>query len=276
MKNITKALLIALIVIFSALVIWGSIFYLIRNNPWPTWTGFEEKTLWDIIEIVIIPVFLALIVIWFNYQSNRNSNRISNNQTQDSTLEKYLDYLSNILIIEEFLNAEKNRQLLRAKTLTALHRLNGERKGVLIRYLYNLDLININDQVIDLSGSDLNNIDLSGSDHSGNKDRTLLSYLSLFEASFIGAEMRKADFSEAKLSRSKFMFSDLTNSNFKDAHLMDADFTCATLKNVNFQNASLLGADLSNTTGLTKRQLRKAKTLKATILPDYLGFNNVD
>ncbi len=276
MKKITKTFLISFIVIFSVLITWGIIFYLIRNNTWPTWTGFEDKKLWDIIEIVIIPVFLALIAIWFNYQTNRNSNRISNNQTQDSTLEKYLDYLSNILTTEEYLNPKKNRQLLRAKTLTALQRLNGERKGILIRYLYNLDLINIVDQVIDLSGSDLNDIDLSGCDHSGNKDRTLLSYLSLFEASFIGAEMRKADFSEAKISRSKFMFSDLSNSNFKDAHLMDADFSCATLKNVNFKNASLLGANLSKTTGLTKRQLRKAKTLKAAILPDYLGLNNED
>lgn len=274
MKKISKHLLIGIGIIILGLIIYVSCFHWIDNKSWPNWTGFKGKTLWDFLEILVVPIFLAIIAIVFNILSNKNSNRIADNRTQDYTLRNYLDDLSHFLLEEDIYQTDDNspiRQLLRAKTLTALHQLNGERKGILIRFIYHLGLINKNGPLINLSGADLKSINLSGADHSDNKDRTLLNYLSLFEVSFAGAEMREADFSEAKLSRSNFMFTDLTDADFGDAHLMESDFRFATLKNVNFNNASLLNADLSGTKGMTKNQLRKSKTYKAATLPDHLN-----
>ena len=157
------------------------------------------------------------------------------------------------------------RSVLRARTLTVLRMLDGERKGLLLRFLYQTKLINSERLVIDLSGADLSYANLSGSDEGDNRDRTFLSYLSLSKAHLYGANLSNANLKEAKLSETILINADLSNANFTDAHLMYANLSLATMKGTILKNTNLLGANLTLAKGLTKKQLSEAFSLMDTI-----------
>lgn len=271
MKNKTKLILSIFLLITIMLVLWALYLRCFKGIPWAIWTGFRNKNFWDVLELLGVPIILALIAVLFNYLRSKSENELSQKQIQDSALSSFIDDLSYYLLNNDLLNSTEDssiRQLVRIKTFSTLQILDGKSKGILIRFLFHLKLINKAAPIIDLSGADLSNLDLKGNDLSDNDDRKLLSYLSLFEVCLAGANLRNSNFSEAKLSRSNFTFADLTNANFKDAHLMGADFRSASLSGANLSNASLLSADLSGAKGVTEKQLSLVKSLVGAKLPD--------
>jgi hypothetical protein len=42
---------------------------------WPEWTGFKRKTLWDWLQLLIVPIVLALIAIGFNLTETARDNQ---------------------------------------------------------------------------------------------------------------------------------------------------------------------------------------------------------
>src|SRR6266568_7904902 len=92
--------------------------------------------------------------------------------------------------------SDKVRKLARARTLTVLPRLDGSRKGSIIRFLYDADLINVDIEgsIMDLSGADLRGADLS----MANLSHTFLEHAdlkgaTLGSANLSGAFLNKAD-----------------------------------------------------------------------------------
>ena len=164
---------------------------------WPAWTGFSaytspphpehtdfqrSKTFWDWLQLLIIPVILAAGALWFNYHQDQinmqtskqqyqndvniaatryaNDQRLAADQQQETTLKSYLDDMSSLLLDKHLRSSKSDdevRQIARAKTLTALQRLNPDRKSILVRFLSEANLIEGENVIIDLSGADLNN-----------------------------------------------------------------------------------------------------------------------
>jgi high-affinity Fe2+/Pb2+ permease len=71
------------------------------------WTGlvkdanFTKRTLWDWLELLIVPAVLAAGGLWFTRQQTERQQRISNEQAQDQALQAYLDQIGQLLLDKE-------------------------------------------------------------------------------------------------------------------------------------------------------------------------------
>lgn len=270
--------ILAAVAIVIAVILLGMYREHAYGIDWADWTGLHKKTLWDLLELLVVPLTLAMAAYYLSREDRRNENRIAAERAQDVTLQDYLDSMSDLVLNRRLVSSEQDRdiawenvrRLARIRTLTTLQRLDGARKGLLVRFLYHSELIAAKAPIIDMSGADLTYAELSGGDASGNPGRPSLSYLSLSGVFLAGADLRGANLAEAKLNSANLAMADLTNANLSHAHLMQADLRDATLTNACFREASLLSADLTGSIGATNEQLNQAKTLLDVKFPDEI------
>jgi uncharacterized protein YjbI with pentapeptide repeats len=235
--------------VFLLIVIGGYI------QEWK-WTGLPKQTLWDWLDLLIVPAVLAVGGYLFTRSESQRTLQSSNQQRevdrevakeqaetdreiadqrrQDDTLQAYLDQIGQLLLdkdrpLRQSKKDDEVQTLARARTLTVLASLEGPRKASVVQFLYESNLIAVDHLVLDLSEAALSGADLSS---------TALS----------GAHLSTADLSEAHLSR----------ADLSEAHLMGAHLS----------GANLSKADLSGARGWTDEQLRAAGSLEGATMPD--------
>ncbi|MBF0371761.1 MAG: pentapeptide repeat-containing protein [Magnetococcales bacterium] len=141
---------------------------------------------------------------------------------------------------------------------------------------------------IDLSGTDLREANLSQVKLTGaTLSRTNLTKADLCGADFRWAKLRYVKLSEALLLNTNFSGSSLEEAEFIGAHLNSAQFNGAHLSGAKFSFAKLIGADfdgadmtgaslihtdLSETKGLTLKDIKSATTDHNTTPPGYLNL----
>lgn len=220
------------------------------------WTGFgfypgsgqgaapagaqREKTFWDWLDLLIIPLALAFVALGFSWIQSRNESiaaqkryqndqEISRENLRESALQSYLDKMTD-LILDKMQNGdlpkEKMGAVARARTLSVLRTLDGERKGQVLRFLYDSEMLDGNPPDVDLSGADL-----SGA--------------LLHKADLFGAILTEVDLSGADLSHAYLVKADLSRSKLKGANLEGAFLQSSILDDVDFSGAKLVGADLT-------------------------------
>jgi uncharacterized protein YjbI with pentapeptide repeats len=253
------------------------------------WTGFGKsvqpksdnqeiqprKTLWDWLQLFIVPLALAAIGLWFAAQQDahqqeieekraKSDRHIEEQRAQDATLQAYLDQMSQ-LMLEGNLRGSKEgsevRTLARARTQTVLGRLDSRRKGSVVQFLYEASLIDKENPVVSLSAVRLRGADLSDVElHDANLSGTYLN-----DANLIGSSLNDANLSGAYLSGANIGDgSELIDTNLSNAELVDANLIGAFLI-----DANLSGANLSGATGVSEEQLEEqAKLLEGAIMPD--------
>jgi uncharacterized protein YjbI with pentapeptide repeats len=212
-----------------------------------------DITLWDWIKLLVVPAAIAIAGLWFNRQQQERQREAENERTRDGVLQAYLDKIGQLLLDKDrplslAVKGDDVSTLARSLTLTALSQLDGRRKGTLIQFLSEAELIQRDPRfvvwddseqswrqqsgpVIELTSADLSGIVLTSDDAD-------LTYVMLGEASLRGAYMRGADLSNAVLF---------------NTDLSDADLTWA---------------DLSDAKGTNKEQLEQAKSLEGATLPN--------
>ena len=266
-----------LAVLGAATVVVAAVVVLIRVGQHYQWTGFGEsvrpkadsqeiqprKTLWDWLQLFIVPLALAAIGLWFSAQQDshqqkieekraKSDRHIEEQRAQDAALQAYLDQMSQLMLEGDLLDSKQDsevRTLARARTLTVLTRLDSRRKGSVVQFLHEASLIKKEGPVVSLSavrlrGADLSHLDLLEANLSG---------ANLNWADLSGVEMSGADLSDAHLNYADLTGgadlsgADLSDVHLSDAHLNDADIGDGTI----LFNADLSGADLSgaNLTG---------------------------
>jgi len=192
-------------------------------------------TLWDWIKLLIVPAVIAAGIatgsVWFNRQQQVREMQIASQRAMDEALQAYLDQMSQLI-------ADKERPLrrarpgddlstvARARTLTVLTRLDGERKRSVVQFLYESGLILRVRRVLDLRGADLSGVNLI---------RVVLIAINLY----------RANLSRAKLNGAHLEGADLSWANLKEAELPVAHMEKADLNGANLEGAKLQGADLS-------------------------------
>jgi hypothetical protein len=218
-----------------------------------SWTGFQGKTVWDFLQLLIVPLMLVAIGLVFSLQQDARQQRVEDQRAdaerklvqqraQDEALQAYLDQMNNLLLEHNLRNSKEDggvRTLARARTLTVLGRLDSERNSAILQFLREAQLISGTDPVVRLSKSNLRTANLHGTDLSD----TLL----------FGADLHDANLLYADLS---------------DADLSGADLRWAYLSKANLSKADLSGVDLSKATGWTEAQLTEAKSLKGATMPN--------
>ena len=162
--------------------------------------GLRGKTLWDWLQLLIIPVVLAVGGYLFNYTTTRaeqrntqvrdqNEQAIASDNQREAALQSYIDNMSELLLhgkLRESGEDDEVRKIARVRTLTVLPRLDANRKGSVLQFLHESSLIHKDKKIIDLRGADLRSADLRSAN--------------LTEATLSEATLSEATLSEARLS----------------------------------------------------------------------------
>jgi uncharacterized protein YjbI with pentapeptide repeats len=252
-----------------------------------SWTGFRGKTVWDLLQLLVVPLALAGIGLWFAAQQEEHQQRveakraevdreIEDQRAQDITLRTYLDQMGTLLLDRDLRAADQNtnvRNVARARTLTTLAALGSYRKQKVLRFLNETKLIQrrspdgkpvISLRYAELQGVKLGHIgQLGGFELNGivavNAD---LSNANMLNAVVHGADLREADLSEAGLRNADLLGAELIGVQLNNTNLTNADLTNADLTNTDLTNADLTDAQV------TEEQLEAAKSLKGATMPD--------
>lgn len=67
------------------------------SNFWK-WTGFGNKTLWEILQLIGLPAVLAAVGLFINYNLEQSQKRIETERYQQAALENYFKEMTNILV----------------------------------------------------------------------------------------------------------------------------------------------------------------------------------
>jgi hypothetical protein len=184
------------------------------------WTGLPKQTLWDWLQLLIIPAVLAGVGLWFNRQQREQERQTADRRAQDEALQAYLDQMSQLLTDKErpLHRAQIGDGLstvARARTLNVLRRLDGERKGDVVQFLSEANLIAKEHLIVVIEGADLREAAL----HYAGLDGTYLSGIDLSSAVLFRSFLNDADLSTTDLSRADLRFS-----------MMSSDVICRPLQ----------------------------------------------
>jgi uncharacterized protein YjbI with pentapeptide repeats len=298
--------------------------WLLKFNWNEAKAGFLGKTLWDWGQLLIIPILLGCFVSgvawWFNHQENMTTREIEEkrissqqtieaNRTEEQNLQIYFDNMTNLLLRpdENLINTRNDSELsiiARTWTLSTLKTItNGERKALVVRFLFEAKLIDTLNTKVKLDGANLNGVNLSGivlsyaDPNKANPSRVNLSGVILSDANLIGVDLSVADLNNANLNHANLSSANLGRADLGDATLasaiitntfladavlsgtilIKANLTGANLTGANLTGADLTGADLTGAdlTGaiITTPQLVQAKSLENAVMPDGKKFD---
>jgi Pentapeptide repeats (8 copies) len=217
---------------------------------------FNEKPWVVLMQAILVPVILALFGIGFSWVQFRITNdrqdadsADKSRETKEQVLTDYGKTIQDLLVTKNtpvlavrdgYKVNDDQKNIARGHTLIALRRLNiaekdddkskvdaGKLKGLLIRYLYDAQLIGYGYSssnklaIMNLSGADINNVVLED------------------------AWLPKIDLHNAWLEKSIFKNASLWSANLKDVRLAGANFMGADLRFAKLNSATLIDAKLT-------------------------------
>jgi uncharacterized protein YjbI with pentapeptide repeats len=246
------ALVVSLTVIIVLLAVGGAA---------SSWTGFQGKTLWDLLELLIVPLVLVTIGFVFSIQQDARQTAIENQRaeqarkladrqaeeerkiadrrTEQATLQTYLDQIGTLLLDRNLREADEDsdvRRLARGRTLVVFDAVSSFRQVRALRFLYEAGLIQAapgEQPVISLDNTSLPGIQLPG--------RHFLSGAHLHQANLSGADLDHADLGHTDLAGAELRYTDLERANLEGANLEGAY-----LKGARLSEAVLVDANLSS------------------------------
>ena len=211
-------------------------------------TGFLNKTLWDWLQLLIIPVVLAIVALLFNRANSRTEQQIALDKQREELFQTYLDRMSDLLLKEGLrssaLNAEV-RNVARVRTITILFQLDARRIEFVFAFLRESGLMSATSTVSVVSLSE------------ANLRRVNLSRANLYRADFRNVILFRADLRDANLIEANLSQAILRKANLSQAQLREADLTGADLSLANLRGAEV-----------TPEQLETVGSLQGAIMPD--------
>lgn len=283
-------IVICLIFLFLILILAGYVF------NW-VWTGFNPsvgpkvkqyqpgRTLWDWLQLLLVPLLLTLGVAWFAGRQNHDreialaqqehDRELAREQREESALQTYIDHMSELLLEKKLRTSTEDddvRKIATARTLTLLPHLDAQRKRSVLKFLHESHLIEVNTTLVNLMDADLSGADLGVGEFS----RPL---------NLVASELTFVDLSGANLRGAKLRGSSLLSSVLYDADLSGADLSDATLFMTNFIQAKLVGAELNKATlvgawlketDLTEADLKEANLFQADLTNANLSSAKMD
>ncbi|TRU89116.1 MAG: pentapeptide repeat-containing protein [Microcystis novacekii Mn_MB_F_20050700_S1] len=303
-ENISKILFFLLIFIISFLL-WR-VFVIISNFKW---SGFQKKSFWDWLQLLIIPLMLALGAFYLNSAADFRDYQIAQEQKHQEILTDYFSKMQDLIVEtkkskqtpgSKESNSEEGlllefRPTAQALTLSVLEQLDGKRKGKVIIYLAESQLITVDNNEpypqpeIKLDGANLKGMVLNDVDQvvkNGNKLRViinksdmtdsrfkrigLLANSDLKGSNFSNSILTSVDFTNANMPQAKFIKGKINNVSFTDTNLKETIFDGVKLENIvvspatNFDNACFTTSTTFHDTQpytnlLTKDWLKESK-----------------
>jgi hypothetical protein len=221
-----------------------------------------DITLWDWLKLLVVPAVIAGGGLWFNRQQRERELETADRRTQDETLQAYLDQIGQLLLdkerpLRQSKAGDEVRTLARARTLTVLRRLDSDRKGNVVQFLYESGVIGGTEAVLALIGANLSGANLDRANLRGANLRRAI----LFYADLSGASLSEADLREATLIDAILDETDLSGANLDLAYLDGA----------NLRNADLREADLgARESGVHRNVVSKLENGKGGAYPETI------
>lgn len=272
------------------------------------WSGFgaqpvststeSAKNLWDWLELLgalAIPVAVALIGYLLQSAERERTEKqaqtereIAEDRIREQRLQDYLDRMTE-LILEKGLTkpdvSEEVKAVARTRTLATLRSLDGERKGALIKFLYESDLIGRQDKepIISLRDADITRANLQRAELvCVNFQGANLRQVNFERAELVMGNLEGANLEQVNLQDALFSLVNLDWTNLRHVDLQNADLTHASLQYATLEGTNLAGANLTyakldqayfkavnlQRAKVTSEQLSKAILDNTTIMPD--------
>jgi uncharacterized protein YjbI with pentapeptide repeats len=223
----------------------------VRPDVAPIWTGFgkydEEtdgpraKTLWDWMDLLIIPLAVGILAWSFKEAEKEKANRSEEERSQNESLDSFIKIMTELIIKHNLTNEKssfESRTIARTRINLAFSNLNKVRKGQVLQFLFESGLIDktpkINILGADIKGAVLDGIVLSQAEIKGvyfnkasikssNLNRTVFTGCDFSGADLSDSLVNETDLSYTNLSRAKLKNMDLTSVNFEGADLTKAN-----------------------------------------------------
>jgi hypothetical protein len=190
----------------------------VSGNPSTAVESERIQLLWDWVNLLLVLLVLALSALWFNWMMRKREHegenpralteqQIASDRLQETALEAYLDRMTKLLLDKELLASKPTDAVLviaRAYTLAVLRKLDGTRKGTLLRFLHDLGLLG-REVTLELGGADLSHADLAGA--------------ILTETNLSGLDLRQASLWRADLTRGKLSGTNLSRADLRGANM---------------------------------------------------------
>jgi hypothetical protein len=223
---------------------------LLNITSFPEWTGFNQKTLWDLgRDFSGAIVLLVLIYAFFRDRAQarqtslkdraerRQEIELVRDQGREAALEAYLAQMKDLLVEKNLRRAQQTDEvsvIARTLTLATMLRLDGRRNGTLLRFL--TEAVGLSkESPVYLAYADLSQVDLQGA---------FIPEINLSEARLAGADLSGAIMTEADLNRAYLHQANLTRANLNGVDLRGAILTEADLSRAYLHQAKLNGANL--------------------------------
>jgi len=276
------------------------------------WAGFARdpalerpyKTLWDWLQLLVIPLVLAMLAFGLNAaQSSREQRhadaradldralalkqrlaerRNARDLRREEALSAYLTQMSDLMLQRRLLTSKPGsavRAVAQALTFTVLRRLDGRRKGVVLRFLAEGDLISNPSPLLDLSGANLRRVlvqiplshvslqsaDLRLAQFQSEVDEVTMKNANLrgarfrkniIRVNFHGADLTRANFSRTEVDGGSFASTFLTRARFTHAALVSVDLRYACGDDIDFSDSEISFTDMSTTSFVHPRLAR--------------------
>ena len=277
-------LLVALVAVGFPILAWK------RYYTFPPWTGFGAhelsknqqlaKTLWDWMQLFLIPAGIAIGVAWLNQRREKLARETEDRRRQEEreradrrsggeALQKYFDSMTELIRKAKLKTSGEGdvRAIAQARTLTVLRELDGPRKGTLLRFLYESKLIVKDSLIVGLNGTDLSKAEFFKARLCGARlAEADLRRADFHEACLCDADLHDADLRDADLGLAHLSKADLHDANLDGAYLVGTDLDGAILDGANLDGVNLRGAR-----HLTQDQLASARGDSETELPEELN-----
>jgi uncharacterized protein YjbI with pentapeptide repeats len=211
-----------------------------------------KKTVWDWLQLIIIPFVLLVFGSGFSYEQNLTNSqiaeqqhnvdlKIAHDQQQEATLKTYLDDMSNLLISNSvstplLFQANKTdeiRRVAQAKTEIALKSLDAKYKADVMVFLYKAGLI------------DWHNMSSTPIPNESAFPLVVLDYDDLTGVDLSGDYMTNVDISNTFLSNANMNGSILAYDNLSISIMQNINLSDTSLHGVDLHGSDLTGADLS-------------------------------
>ncbi|PKO16846.1 MAG: hypothetical protein CVU39_06415 [Chloroflexi bacterium HGW-Chloroflexi-10] len=248
-----------------------------------------NKTFWDWLDLLIIPFVLSIGALIFNKIQKENEQNFAKQRYADeqsliqtrfvkeqeligqrqenemllnldiqrgTSFQAFIDRMSDLVLKNDLQDTSckgEIKSIARSLTITNMFTLDEVRNNLLLKFLRELKLLDIQNPIIVFDKYDLRKMALKSVDFTGISLKNVnLEEADLADCIFDQTCLRGADLTRAKLYGAKFLKADLQN-----AQIHQTNLATTTIKNCNFSNAGLIMATLVGY--ITETNFAKAK-----------------
>jgi uncharacterized protein YjbI with pentapeptide repeats len=239
----------------------------VLGDPWADWTGLEPKTLWDWLDLLIVPLALAVAAFLFNVSDRRaerrhsreladhmvvNQQRMEFTRLESEALREYFRHMSSTNANDDLviLQSDSTRGMARVRTLVVLNQVGAYYKSHILNFLYEASLVKLKTSPFEIRDDAVGGaeISLDGANFAQStlRDATL-PFVNLTGANFHECRWEYVDLQKSRLVEANFTASQLQHVDMQESDLRGANFSGSTMTHVNMRGADLRGTIFKNT-----------------------------